>query len=422
MKLTLSLISMVSILSVLVPGPVLGQGDFRIFVTDYDAIHELDLKATEGQNGQVNQASGFAIEANAVVQIHQNENLQVFTSTNEPERIEKVKVTDQSGQLIELTKSGNEWSLQGFDDGVYLLDVIANMPNGERGAFETMLVILAPNTQKADPNQVIKQVVKTDTKVVFRDQKPKPKPSICYFDPDNKACNQLPGGGCPKGFGFNDDDRCIPTGPCPSGYGRLDNDETGKCYPDRDIKTCPDGYVTHKSYKCPTLVPEPIVCPAGQELSSDGFSCAPPCDGSYQDCIYNGYLCRAGSTEHACELPLTEEKPAVANDCILVPTAPGCGQTLVQNDPFTVPNLAQGEEPSCQPEDDFCEPGCESSSMDCIDDVNIGDNGEDLVPEEEEEEEEPAAEEDNDNENDESFEDADNADEDAGAEGEAEFG
>jgi hypothetical protein len=32
---------------------------------------------------------------------------------------------------------------------------------------------------------------------------------------------------------------------------------------------------------------------------------------------------------------------------------------------------------SCQPEDDFCEPGCESPSMDCIDDVNIGDDGED---------------------------------------------
>jgi hypothetical protein len=47
----------------LVPPSVLGQGDFRIFVTDYDAIHELDLTATEGQNGQVNRVSGFAIEA-----------------------------------------------------------------------------------------------------------------------------------------------------------------------------------------------------------------------------------------------------------------------------------------------------------------------------------------------------------------------
>jgi hypothetical protein len=351
MKLLLGFVSLAAILSMLVPGSVSGQGDFRIFVTDYDAIHELDLKATEGQNGQVNQVSGFAIKANSVVQINQNENLQVFTSTNEPIRIEKVKVTDQSGQLIELTKSGNQWLLQGFDDGVYLLDVIVNMPSGEKGAFETVLVIKAPNTQNADPNQVITQVVKTDTKLVFRDQKPKPKPNICYFDPNNKACEPV-NGKCRPGFGFNDDDRCIPIGECPSGYGRLDDDETGTCYPKKDIKRCPDGYIVHVREQCPPS--EPIVCPAGQQLSSDGLSCAPPCDGSYQDCIYNGHLCKAGSTEHACELPLEE-----------------------------------GEEEaglSCQPEDDFCEPGCESPSMDCVDDVNKGDDGEDSTNEENEEE------------------------------------
>jgi hypothetical protein len=32
---------------------------------------------------------------------------------------------------------------------------------------------------------------------------------------------------------------------------------------------------------------------------------------------------------------------------------------------------------SCQEEDDFCEPGCEQEDIDCIDDVNIGDDGED---------------------------------------------
>jgi hypothetical protein len=51
----------------------------------------------------------------------------------------------------------------------------------------------------------------------------------------------------------------------------------------------------------------------------------PPCDGSFQDCIYNGHLCRAGSTEHECELP---DK--------------GPEQVL-----------------TCQEEDDFCEPRCE---------------------------------------------------------------
>jgi hypothetical protein len=223
MKLILVFVSLAAILPMLVPGSVSGQGDFRIFVTDDDAIHELDLKATEGQNGQVNQVSGFAIEANSVVQISQNENLQVFTSTNEPIRIEKVKVTDQVGQLIELTKSGNQWLLQGFDDGVYLLDVIVNMPSGEKGAFETVLVILAPNTQNADPNQVIKQVVKTDTKVVFRDQKPKPKPI------GNPYCDLV-----------SDDYR----GTC---HDRKDYDEETGLYPCKDgsdvkdYRDCPDG-------------------------------------------------------------------------------------------------------------------------------------------------------------------------------------
>ena len=78
MRPILALISLAAILSLLVPASVSGQGDFTIFVTDYDAIRQLDLKATEGQNGQVNQVSGFAIEANSVVQINQNENLQVF--------------------------------------------------------------------------------------------------------------------------------------------------------------------------------------------------------------------------------------------------------------------------------------------------------------------------------------------------------
>jgi hypothetical protein len=114
MKLTLSPI-LILVLSLAMQTFASGQGDFKVFVTDDDATREVDLKATEGQNGQVNEVSGFAIKPESVVQINQNENLVVFTSTNEPDRIDKVKVTDQNGELIELVKiGGNEWSLQGF--------------------------------------------------------------------------------------------------------------------------------------------------------------------------------------------------------------------------------------------------------------------------------------------------------------------
>src|SRR5215207_5507468 len=205
-----------------------GQGDFKIFVADNDVTSELDLRATEGQNGQINELS-FAIKPKSVVQINQNENLTVFTSTNESDRIEKVKVTDQTGESIELTKiGGNEWSLQGFDDGVYLLDVIANMPQGDKGAYETVLVILAPNTQDLNPTQVINQVIKiqVDVREKVFEEEPTPEPSICYFDPDNEACNPDEEGKCPSGFGFNEDGQCIPQGKCPDGYGRLNDDDT----------------------------------------------------------------------------------------------------------------------------------------------------------------------------------------------------
>jgi hypothetical protein len=63
----------------------------------------------------------------------------------------------------------------------------------------------------------------------------------------------------PSGFGFNEDGQCIPQGKCPDGYSRLDDDETGRCYPERDMKRCPDGSVIHAGEQCPTPIhtPEP---------------------------------------------------------------------------------------------------------------------------------------------------------------------
>jgi hypothetical protein len=303
MKLVLSPI-LVLVVSLAMQTSASGQVGFKVFVVDDDVTRELGLKATEGQNGQINEVSGFAIKPESVVQINQNENLMLFTSTNEPDRVVKVKVTDQTGELIELTKvGGNEWSLQGFDDGVYLLDVIVIMPEGGKGAYETVLVILAPNTPDLDPTQVIAQVVNIQVDVrekVFEEdeeERPAPEPSICYFDPDNEACNPDEEGKCPSGFGFNEDGQCIPQGKCPDGYGRLDNDETGRCYPERDMKRCPDGSVVHAREQCPTttltptpeptttptpeptpeLTPEPTPEPTPEELTANcgGVPCTP---------------------------------------------------------------------------------------------------------------------------------------------------
>jgi hypothetical protein len=318
MKLILSPI-LVLVVSLAMQTSASGQGDFKIFVADDGVTRELDLRATEGQNGQVNEFS-FAIKPESVVQINQNENLTVFTSTNESDRIEKVKVTDQTGNLTELINiGGNEWSLQGFDDGVYLLDVIANMPQGGKGAYETVLVILAPNTQDLNPTQVIKQVITIQVDVrekVFEgdEDRPTPEPSICYFDPDNEACNPDEEGKCPSGFGFNEDGQCIPQGKCPDGYGRLDDDETGTCYPKRDIKTCPSGYVTHKFATCPEDQPGPSPAPNETEANDPcnyygldvctGSGDDRQCDSERFDCLS---VCEDGTTRTTGQCPGDDE-------------------------------------------------------------------------------------------------------------------
>ena len=316
MKLILSF-TLVLVVSLAMQTSASGQVGFKVFVTDDDVTRELDLKATEGQNGQINQVSGFAIKPESVVQINQNDNLTLFTSTNEADRIEKVKVTDQNAKLTDLVRTGgNEWSLQGLGDGVYLLDVIVNMPEGGRGAYETVLVILAPNTPDLNPTQVIAQVVNIQVDVRERvfEEEPTPEPSICYFDPNNEACNPDEEGKCPSGFGFNEDGQCIPQGKCPDGYGRLDNDETGTCYPKRDIKTCPSGYITHKFATCPEDQPGPSPAPNETEANDPcnyygldvctGIGDDRQCDSERFDCLS---VCEDGTTRTTGQCPGDDE-------------------------------------------------------------------------------------------------------------------
>jgi hypothetical protein len=265
-----------------------GQDDFKVFVTDDEVIRGLDLKATEGQNGQINEVNGFAIKPKSVVQINQNENLTVSTSANETGRIEKVKVTDQSGELIELSKIGvNEWSLQGFDDGVYLLDVIVNIPEDGKGAYETVLVILAPTTQDLNPTLVIKQMVNIQVDVkekMFEDKdndnvkEEDDLKRICTFNPSDKRCSPDKNGNCPEGFATNDDGQCFPTGPCPNGYHRANDDETGRCISEDHLKQCDDGSWADEDDFCPEdAEPEPTPEPPTEEPMANcgGESCTP---------------------------------------------------------------------------------------------------------------------------------------------------
>jgi hypothetical protein len=77
------------------------------------------------------------------------------------------------------------------------------------------------------------------------------------------------------------------------GYRRLDDDETGKCYPKRDIKTCPDGYILYERESCSGHEDEDVECyVAGLILNrnciSDPNTDNPPV--SVLDCLEPGYV------------------------------------------------------------------------------------------------------------------------------------
>jgi hypothetical protein len=232
------------------------QGGLKVLVVG-DTIRDLNMKATQDANGQVNPVGGFAINPESVIQVKQGQNIMVLTTPTVNEKIEKVKVTDTQGKIVDLVSlQNNQWSLSGLSVGAYVLDVIVNTSNG-KNAYETVLTVLEPDHRpltNTETTNIVNQLgiwIKVDVRIVFEDNPtPTPEPSICYFDPDNEACDPVDGK-CPSGFGFNEDEQCIPKGKCPEGYGRLDDDETGKCFPKAEIKTCPDGYITHINDECP---------------------------------------------------------------------------------------------------------------------------------------------------------------------------
>lgn len=235
---------------------------------------EVPLKGIR-QNGEISKVSDYKIDFNNVIQIGQGQNLVLLADpSTQGFTITKAKLVNEQKQTINLVPvSGgqNTFSLNRTPNGVYTLQVVGRLGNTE-GGYETVLVIpiVTEETRKVVQdriNQIL--LVEIYVEIIFEE----PGPSPCYFDPTLEECQPV-GGRCPDGFGFNEDEQCIPHGECPSGYGRLDDDETGTCYKKSDIKTCPDGYITHKNQECP---PEynPVLCkPCSGEACPD--VCLPP--------------------------------------------------------------------------------------------------------------------------------------------------
>jgi hypothetical protein len=147
-----------------IPGTnVFGSSDVQVFVASSNGNLGLDMKATETR-----EVSGFIVKPESVVQITEGENLVV--STQPPDRVDNVKVTDSTGVMTKLVSIGNNaYSLLGYAPGVYVLDVIVDIGD-ERAAYETILVILKQGQPPIQPIEVINKVkVVTDVRVTFED-------------------------------------------------------------------------------------------------------------------------------------------------------------------------------------------------------------------------------------------------------------
>ena len=154
-------------ISLLVSGSVaLGQGqgqgqtnNVNVFVVVSPTTYQLDLKAIDGEIP----TRDFVIKPQSVVQVKQGDNLVVATQPIN-QIVESVKVQDQRGVFKELTPSGNNaYSLTGIPVGAYILDVIVDLGSNKKGAYETILVILAQGQQPLPPQQVIQTVKMRDT-------------------------------------------------------------------------------------------------------------------------------------------------------------------------------------------------------------------------------------------------------------------
>jgi hypothetical protein len=206
-------------LASLIPASVLASTtttDFRVFVTDgnKNTIHDLNAKASQGANGQVIPISGFVIDPEDVVLLHQGQNLVIMTSTNEPQRIDKVKIVNQAGQFIDLPQTtAGTWSLGGIVPGVYLLDVIVETPDSSSlVAYETVLVILESDQQPLPVTQYITMVhsveVKTDVRIVFEEDEDEDR------DGENGECIEDSGYLLSKGSYIDTENNAIVGSPC----------------------------------------------------------------------------------------------------------------------------------------------------------------------------------------------------------------
>jgi hypothetical protein len=219
--------------------PIYAPLGFSVFGFDSEGVkHEILLKGVK-QDSHVTMISDFAIQPSSVLKMKHGDVLVLDTSDG-PDRIERVLITNVFDSTGDLTKVGGVWPLEGIEEGMYLLDLIVNLPegspNGQRGIYETVMLIgpgdvtEAILTMENSGPTLSKLKSIDDDSGDFRGDEDDEEPSICYFDQSQPECQPDADGNCPNGWPLNENGQCHPGGKCPAGFERVDDDETGTCY------------------------------------------------------------------------------------------------------------------------------------------------------------------------------------------------
>jgi hypothetical protein len=255
------------------------SNDNSLTITGNGNNAEMQLKATR-ENGKTNRVSDFRLTSDNVLFIEQNDKVTITDNVD----FTRALVTDSKDneKRIDITSNG-VMDFVGYAQGVYTLDVVVD----DRRAFEAIIVIGDQDEQVVNKEVTRvnnKQITEIWIEIIFEIDCSQgyhldeygfcipDEPSVCYFDPNDPACDPIDGK-CPDGFGFNEDDRCIPQGKCPDGYVRADDDETGTCFEkgkDDRIKECADGSIRLVGDTC-YYSPKPGEgCAEGYELTDYG--------------------------------------------------------------------------------------------------------------------------------------------------------
>lgn len=244
-------------------GQAHGQtSNVNVFVLVSPTTYQLDLKAIEGETPTRN----FVIKPQSVVQANQSANLAVVTQPVN-QIVQSVKIQDSKGFIKELTPLGsNVYSLAGIPLGAYILDVIVDLGNNKKGAYETILVILAQGQKPVPPQQII-QIIKISDTIIFEpDNQTNPDPPF-ECEPGYKKvgehCEQIV---CPDGTYANENtnDECPEPPPPPCD----ENTPPGQlCRDEGDDITC-DGPAIPIGNEC--VLPEPETGEGIPEVPEEG--------------------------------------------------------------------------------------------------------------------------------------------------------